>query len=268
LEKSSYEILDKVIENEQGFKIFVFHSAIEDYKPTHLKGMDAIPLNLFPKNFDYYAGGHIHKKFEKQENGYGTIAFPGALFPTSFDELEKNNPGFYFVRFDENKINLQWYDLDLFGIKSIKIDANEKSAKQVEKEILEEVDKSNIKNKIVLLRIEGMLENGLPSEIDFRMILSKAMEKNAKTLKKNMSKLTTKEFEEVKVVPNISIEELEKRIITEHLEQIKFGKLSEEQTSNLIFDLMNTLKEEKLEGETNVSYEERIKTNAKKILEL
>jgi len=269
LERSAYEMLDRGVSRRKGLKIFVFQSAIDDYKPAHLKEMSGIPLSLFPKGFVYYAGGHIHKRFEKHEENYGRIVFPGALFPTSFDELEKNTPGFCIVHIDDDeKINMQWYDLDIFGVKSIKIDADNKSASQVDKNIHEELEKGGLKNKIVLLRIAGTLKSGLPSEIDFNEILAKAKKGGAKTVKKSISKLATKEFEEITVMPNMSVNDLEKKIITEHTEQFKFGNLSGEQTSDLMFDLMNVMKEEKIEGETNNTYEERIRANAKKILEL
>jgi len=270
LEKSSYEILDRGIENERGFKIFVFHSAIEKYRPVHMKEMDAIPLELFPKNFDYYAGGHVHHRFEQQESGYGTIAFPGALFPTSFDELEKCAPGFYIVRYDEKekKLDLQWFDLSVSGVKSFRIDAEKKTAKQVEKEIKEQIEKTNIKDNIILLRVEGLLQSGLPSDIDFKAIISKAMARGARTVKRSISRLATKEFEEVSIVPDISIDELEKKIIEEHLDKIKFSTLSKDQLSAMVFDMMNVFKEEKIEGETNTVYDERIKANAKKVLGL
>lgn len=269
LEKSSYEMLDKSISRRKGFRIFVFHSAIEDYKPSNLKEMDAIPLSLFPKGFAYYAGGHVHKKFEKDEPGYGKIVFPGTLFPTSFDELEKNTPGFCIVRVDDDsKINMQWYELDIFGVESVRVDANKKSASNVQAEIMEKIENMKLRNKIVLLRVEGMLESGLPSDIDFNEIMAKVKRRGAKTLKKSTGRLTTREFEEVEIIPDMSVNDLEKKIIQEHASQMKLGGLTDEQAINMVFELMNVLKDEKLEGETNEVYNERIKTNAKKVLEL
>ena len=46
------------------------------------------PLSLLPKNFDYYAGGHVHIVDSTKIDGYGLIAYPGPLFPNSFSELE------------------------------------------------------------------------------------------------------------------------------------------------------------------------------------
>ena len=63
-----FERLDReYLENQDGLKIFVFHSGIEEFKPDFLKNamdMECIPINLFPKGFDYYAGVQIHKRDE------------------------------------------------------------------------------------------------------------------------------------------------------------------------------------------------------------
>ena len=87
-------------------------------------------------------------------------------------------------------------------------------------------------------------------------------------MKKSTGKLSTKEFEEVKVIPNMSTSELEGRIIAEHTEKIQLGELSDRDTASIIVDLMGVLKEGKIEGETNSTYEERIRSNAKEILEI
>lgn len=261
LEKSYYESLESP-ENYNGLSIFVFHSAITEYKPQHLKEMDSISLSLLPKNFNYYAGGHVHHKFERDEE-FGKIVYPGALFPTSFDELEKCKPGFYFVNYD-GKINLNWFDLNIIDVVTIEINADKKSVKRVEDEILNKIEHMDLKNKIFLLKISGVLENGKPSDIDFKTIYSKVYQKGAKVVKKNISMLTTKEFEEIKIKPNVTVEELEKTLIAEHT--YKLSKFSNNEIKKIILDLMNTFKEEKMEGETNTTYEERIKSNVKKIL--
>ena len=103
LEKSYYEILDESADNEQGFKIFVMHSAIEEFSPS--LASTAVPKSLLPKNFSYYANGHVHTKLlEKHENGF--IAFPGPLFPTSFDELEDYDSGFYMIEYGSSGMKI------------------------------------------------------------------------------------------------------------------------------------------------------------------
>jgi hypothetical protein len=52
-----YEHLDvQPLEQENGYKIFLFHTALSELKPHHLQEIDAHPLSLLPKGFDYYAG--------------------------------------------------------------------------------------------------------------------------------------------------------------------------------------------------------------------
>src|SRR3989344_8172603 len=61
LEKFEYENLNRdYLENEQGFKIFMFHSGIKEFMPQEMKDVESLDNNALPANFNYYAGGHIH----------------------------------------------------------------------------------------------------------------------------------------------------------------------------------------------------------------
>ncbi len=258
LEKELFENME--CSHEDGFKIFMFHSAVEEYRPKHLKEMAAIPLSLLPKGMDYYASGHVHNVFVSED---GKLVFPGALFPTNFQELEKCNPGFFLVKVN-GKITTKHIPVKICDVVLIGIDAENKSVAGMTSEIMERIETADLEDKIVLLKISGCLESGRPTDIDFKRIISRACDKGARSVKKNVSKLTAKEFEEVQIKDNIGIEEMEKDIIKQHLGQIKVDGNEEELTTAL----MNVLKEEKLEEETNASYENRILTNAKKVVEL
>ena len=51
LERLDYDILDKTnLETEEGFKIFLFHHIINEYKPKGMEMVEGIDLNKFPKN--------------------------------------------------------------------------------------------------------------------------------------------------------------------------------------------------------------------------
>ena len=113
LEKAYFEKLDREhLENQDGFKIFVFHSGIEEFKPSFLKGamdMECIPINWFPKGFNYYAGGHIHKRDEFNIQNYQNIIFPGPSFigwgTKDYTDVAKGEKrGFYIVSCEDNKI--------------------------------------------------------------------------------------------------------------------------------------------------------------------
>ena len=106
LESKIYEKLDKKrLEAEKGFKIFLFHSGITEFKPEFLSEMETVPITDFPKGFDYYAGGHIHIADEFTWNSYPRVVFPGPLFTGYGKDIEDTargkKRGFYVVDFDE-----------------------------------------------------------------------------------------------------------------------------------------------------------------------
>ena len=49
----------------------MFHSGIDELKPEDMGNIIMQPLSLLPKNFNYYAGGHVHivkdTKIEKRD---------------------------------------------------------------------------------------------------------------------------------------------------------------------------------------------------------
>ena len=67
LDKEIYEKLDKKkLESEDGFKIFLLHRGIQEILPQDIQFRDSVPISLVPKGFDYYGGGHIHKRVRKE----------------------------------------------------------------------------------------------------------------------------------------------------------------------------------------------------------
>ena len=67
LERLYYEkLILNNLEDEKGYKIFIFHSGIDELKPKEMENIISQPLSLLPKGFDYYAGGHVHIVDDKQ----------------------------------------------------------------------------------------------------------------------------------------------------------------------------------------------------------
>lgn len=261
LEVESFSRLDKSIEEEKGPKIFIFHCGIDEH--SAIKGMSSVPVALLPKNFDYYATGHIHIKRIYDFNN-SKIAFPGPLFPTSFDELENYDSGFYIVECSDN-ISISWEPVNLFGTLLIEKDAMDKTPPQVENEIMETLG-TRLDNVVVLIKIHGILKNGRPSDIDFKAITTRAESIGALTVKKNISKLSSKEMEEVTVDNIANIDDLERKIVAQHAGKMQLA--GKKDTESLVLSLMNSLKEEKGEDETTATFEEKIKQNAKRLLKL
>ena len=61
-----------------------------------------------------------------------------------------------------------------------------------------------------------------------------------------------------------NVDDLERKLVAKHAERMKL--LGRDNIEQLILSLMNVLKEEKGEDETNATFEEKVKENAKKVL--
>jgi len=152
LEKSYYESLDfSGIEHEPGFKIFMFHTALEEFKPEGMGSMEAQSVASLPKGFDYYAGGHVHYILQKPY-GNGFLAYPGALFPNNFKELEEYKCGSAFL-YDNGNMRLVKFPLK--DVVSLRFNANGKSADEIYSEICNTISEVDVDDKIITLRVEG-----------------------------------------------------------------------------------------------------------------
>ncbi len=265
LDRKYYEVLDyESLENEKGFKIFVFHTALAEFKPAYLEKMDAMPLSNLPKGFNYYAAGHVHHPFKTEQKEYGSIAWPGALFPNNFRELEKFGGGGFYIW---NDGKLEWKPVQVCNTLNIEINCSGKTAVEVENELIKEIGNKEFNDTVVLLRLHGVLESGKPSDIDINSIFSKLYEKSAYFVMKNTYDLTSKELEQVQIQSS-SVEEIEEKLIAEHVEQIKVEGFSKEQMERLTNALMQALNKEKIEGERQADFEKRIIDEAFKTLQL
>ncbi len=259
LDRSYYDILDRdSIEKEPGFKIFMLHTALTELKPEHLSKMESHPVSLLPKNCDYYAAGHVHIRKIADIEGLGKIVYPGPLFPNNFSELEEEQGG--FAIWDNG--NLTFIDNHLIEKEFFSLSCDNLSVE----EVLDRIDKNfagqEVRNKLILIRLEGTLESGKPSDIDFRKISKELEERGAYYVMRNINALKAKDFEEVKISMS-SVEQLENDLIHNSIGQCELDKslhnLDENfSESSLVKDLMMTLMIEKNEGEVNKDFEDRI----------
>jgi len=86
----------------KSFNIFVFHMALDI--PTVVKRHPRIeaeaPPDLFPDDFNYYAGGHIHSPTRIPFKG-GVLVYSGCTETVSYEDAEIEK-GFYHVEVDQN----------------------------------------------------------------------------------------------------------------------------------------------------------------------
>ena len=264
LEKEYYESIGnrEELEKQEGFKIFLFHTAITELKPKELEKMDSNPISFLPKGFNYYAGGHVHIVEQKSLEGYKNVVYPGPVFPANFAELEKLETGGIYI-FEDNKTIYE--PIKIINTCSIKVDAEHRTPEQVEADILQKIEQQEFINTILLLRVEGKLKSGRPSDIDFKKIFAEVYEKGAFFVMKNTIKLTSEEFEEIKITSS-SVDELEDTLIKEHIGQINTSFSDRE--GDIIKSLMKILGEDKNEGERVHQYQARLKSEVQKLLDL
>lgn len=234
------------------YRIFMFHSAIDELKPKELAKMESSPISLLPTGFDYYAGGHVHIVEKQDVAGYKNVIYPGPLFPNSFTELEKLGRGGYYL-YDNG--NIIFKEVKLKEISKFVIDCENKTPEEVSEYIKELILDIDCTDKIVLFRFRGKLKIGKVLDIDTKFIMS-LYEKGAYFVMKNTSNLSSQDFEEVR--KDFDKDCIEEEIIEEHLGQINIDGINRMHEKEMILKLMKILSSEQDEGETKSVYEQRI----------
>ncbi|MBI4983736.1 exonuclease SbcCD subunit D [Candidatus Woesearchaeota archaeon] len=267
LDKIYYQNLHlENLEREPGYKIFLFHTTLSELKPKHLEKMDSQSLSFLPKNFNYYAGGHVHHPSRLNQPEYGTLTYPGALFPNNFLELEQySKGGYYLITIENNEQSIEWIPLETAKHHSLILNCTHKPIEEITQEILTHFNPVNLENSLITIRLTGTIESGKTSDIDFKKIFELLYAQGACLVMKNTSQLESKEFEEIKI-SSTNTEEIEEHIIKEHLQQIKL--FDPETELNLTRNLMLALNTTKKEGENVADFQKRVEGEVSKLLNL
>ncbi len=263
LDKSYYENLSlEPLEQETGYKIFMFHTSISELKPKHLENIESQPASFLPKGFNYYAGGHIHHRTQVDLPGYGTLTYPGALFPNNFAEIEKySHGGFYLITVEESTQQIQWIPVEIVKHHAFTFHCAHESPEAMYNQIMDYFKDLGVGNSLITIRLQGKLGSGKVSDINFKRIFQELYARGAYFVMKNTAQLASSEFEEVKIAES-SPEEIEERIIKEHLQQ---NQLFEKDVElGIITGLLNILNTTRREGETSTTFQERIVENLEK----
>lgn len=227
------------------FKILMLHTTIKDAIGNI--PMPAVDESYLPK-VDYLALAHLHINYNKQGRVYC-----GPTFPNNISELEELKHGSFYI-FEYGDIKKQ--EIKLNDVVSIRLETN--NALLATEEIIELIKKEEIKDKIVIIRLSGILEKGKTSDIDFQKIESYIKEKEALVLLKSTTKLHMAESE---ADVNISDSgDLEDQLVK------RFEEKNPSKFNALIPSLMRALQIKKLEDETSSTFEERLFSETEVIL--
>ncbi len=239
--------------------IFMIHTTIKDVVGTI--PMDSIEKEKLPLA-NYYAMGHIHQRFEG-ELANSRYVYPGPTFPANFQELSDLKCGsFVIVEMEGQKTKTKTIKIPLKEIAYVEIQL--KNGLTATQEIISELDKLNLNEKIVLLRLKGILDQGKTGDIKFNEIEEFARKKNAYSFLRNLSKLKLRDSEfQIESAEVKDVERIEGEVFREYSEKnpnISFNKY--------LPQLMNTLSIEKNEDEKSTTFEDRLISELKNIFEI
>lgn len=147
--ENDFAQIDSQAKKHTGHKILVLHQGISEIN----KFAGELSSSELPKNFTYYAMGHLHdrelKKFSSLE---GPLAYPGSIELTSSEGIKETQKGFYQVDISSAEAKPTWIKLDTRQQLSIKTEfENLKN----EVDLLSEKLKTFARKPIVEIKIHG-----------------------------------------------------------------------------------------------------------------
>lgn len=254
LDKNIYTNLNQTTLNKKYFNIFMFHTLIDDFKPNNLSNVKTeIKKDFLPHGFDYYAGGHIHHPMIGVYQN-APISYSGALFPNNFTEIKNEIPGFNLCEFDFETRNtkIKRIKIETYKKEYLKFDFNKLSALDAKNQIMSKLEKTEFKDKILLLEFSGIID-GKITDIQINKCINFAYEKGAFFVLKNTYKLTTADFIDINIKEVENNDKIEEEIIN----QILIESQTKIKDTQLIQNLLK-LNLEKNEEEKNAQFETRI----------
>jgi len=282
LDREMYEKLDKKnLEMEDGFKIFLLHKGIQEILPLDMNFRDSLPISLVPKRFDYYGGGHIHKRVEKKING-SVIVYPGPLFGSSFQDLEETakgeKRGFYIISFEKRILDCRFIEINVVDILYNEIVSSKWNSEKLEDEITKNISCLEVKNKIVLIKVKGKLL-GKRSNIDFGKFSLDISNRGALMSFINTNNLSTDETKVIAVHSDNKFD-IEREIFHESIKNFQTeptlsdkvkkqinSKLTGKAGESISISLLEILRNEKLENENTSTYDDRIFSLTKSVFD-
>lgn len=239
--------LEKIkLEDAPGFfKILMLHTSLRDAVGT--LPIPAVNQDTLPK-VDYLALAHLHMKYEKENRIYC-----GPTFPNNSGELEELQGGSFYIV--DVPGSAKRHEIKMKEILTLEIKITD--AMSGTEKVLEEIKKHNLKDKIVILKVFGILERGKASDINFIQIEKFVRQKEAYTLLKNTNKLRSSE---PKLKFELQSDNMEEEIIT------NYQKNNPHKFNAFITQLTNTLQLDKKEDEVSQIFEARLMEETKKVL--
>jgi DNA repair exonuclease SbcCD nuclease subunit len=107
--EEKFSHVESLANKYEGHKILVLHQGITEIN----KFAGEINSTDLPKNFTYYAMGHLHDKFLKQyDHLKGPLAYSGSTEMTTSEGIKETKKGFFKVDISDENAKPEWVKLD------------------------------------------------------------------------------------------------------------------------------------------------------------
>lgn len=147
--EEKFAAIDNSVKDHSGHKILILHQGITEFN----KFAGELQSTDLPKNFTYYAMGHLHDKDIRQFSHLnGPVAYPGSIELTTSEGIKETKKGFFEVDISGKDANPNWIELDARPQISFKTDYQDlsKTIDEISKKIISEG-----KKPIVEIKIQG-----------------------------------------------------------------------------------------------------------------
>lgn len=229
------------------FRILMLHTTLRD--AIGALPIPAVDQENLPK-VDYIALAHLHLKYNKENRIYC-----GPTFPNNAGELEGLKGGSFYIIDTNGKIDRHEIKLKEVEVLDLEI----KDALTATEKIIDNLKKLNLKDKIFILKLKGILERGRINDIAFTNIEKFVKSQEAYVFLKNTTKLQSSEAE---LQIELKSEDIEGEIISQ------YKKENPSKFNTLIDQFVPLFQMEKKEDETSKVLEDRLISEAKKIIKI
>ncbi|MCA9812333.1 MAG: DNA repair exonuclease [Nitrosarchaeum sp.] len=104
-----FKEVEKKAREHNGHKVLVMHQGIAEFN----KFAGELQSTDLPKNFTYYAMGHLHdKNIQRFNHLNGPIAYPGSTELTTSEGIKEAKKGFFLVDLSSQEAEPSWIELD------------------------------------------------------------------------------------------------------------------------------------------------------------
>jgi len=243
--EDKFKEVDDIAKNHNGHRILVMHQGITEIN----KFAGEMNSNDLPKNFSYYAMGHLHDNFLKKfKHLGGPLAYPGSIELTTSEGIKDTKKGFFEVDISSSEAKPEWIELDIRPQLSVettyeglekKVDEISKKKFQYQKKPIVEfrIKGNNIETDLVQAQILRLSSDTLrcswkiyqKEEKDSVVLLEKPARIDNELFKLAVSTLKSEKlasFAVKELIPLLSMNEIEQasKLVFENFEQFKKEK--------------------------------------------